>query len=177
MAMKRTSTREGHNLPPKRTIGKSGNHPVLSAKSGPRYNSLGFASETDALENGVVDSGGPRAMEYERNTKRSNLGLTHKAGYHHVQTVQNQNKYGNVVTKGEPEEERARRLEREASLNRVQVQPRSRRRKTWYKPWTWLNGGNKLNKKKIKSFKNKNHKHKTRKYKTRKNKTRKQKRK
>ena len=167
--MERTSTRKGHKLSVNKTIGKkSGTHPVLSWRKEPRPRALGFNSETAALTEGVIDSGGALAMEHERNTRRGALGLRPEAGYHHVQTVQNQNEFGNVVTPGEPPEETARRLAREASLNRVRVQPQVRRRRRWYKPWTWLNGGNKLNIKKRKSCK-------TRKNKTRKNKTRKNK--
>jgi len=171
MALERTSTRKGHNLSANKTIGKSGNHPVLSGRSGSRYETLGYGSEIEALVDGVIDSGGPRAMEEERNTTRSKLGLTPDAKMKHVRTAQNRKKYGNVVSEGEPLDETVRRLAREASFNRVRRPHQVRQtRKTWYKPWTWLNGGNKLNFKKRKSLK-------TRKHKTRKRKTRKQKRK
>ena len=95
MALERTrSTRrraeEGHNLLPNKTIGKSGNHPVLSGRSGPRCNSRGFGSERAALEAGIVDSGGSLAMETERINTRTKLGLKHDAKMKNVEIAQNQ---------------------------------------------------------------------------------------
>ena len=98
-------------------------------------------------------------MGQERGITRKGLGLKPYADYKHVQTAQNRLEFGNVVTKGEPPGEKRRRLKREASFNNAQARDQPSR-KTWYKPRTWLNGGNKSNTKKRKSRKHKTRKHK-----------------
>jgi hypothetical protein len=169
--MQRTSSR------PNKTISKGKTHAVLSGRKLPRHTYLGaFDSIGEAEKAGFFDSAGPVAMGQERGNTRAGLGLIPSADYKHVQTAQNRLEFGNVVTKGEPPGEKRIRLAREASFNNAQAQNRPSR-KTWYKPSTWLNGGNKSNTKKRKSRKHKTRKHKTRKHKTRKHKKYKQKRK
>ena len=130
------------------------------------------------------DSAGPFALKDNRFSLRRKLGLKPKADYEHVRMAQNREEFGNVLTPGEPPEETQKRLEKERLFQDAQLkeerlenqlQEGQIRGKTWYKPWTWLNGGNKSNTKKRKTRKHKSRKHKTRKHKTRKHKTRKHK--
>ena len=156
-------------------------HPVLS-RGTPAYKILGFGSEEEAQEAGMYDSAGPFALKGDRLSLRRKFGLKPKADYEYVEMAKNREEFGNVLTPGEPPEETEKRLEKERLFQGAQLkeepfenqlQEGQIRGKTWYKPWTWLNGGNKSNTKKRKTRKHKTRKHKTRKHKSRKHKTRK----
>ena len=131
------------------------------------------------------DSAGPFALKGNRDFLRGKFGLEKNADYKYVQMAKNREKFGNVLTRGEPREETRKRLEEERLFQGAQLkeEPENQlqegqiREKKWYKPWTWrrLNGGNKSNTKKRKTRKHKTLKYKSRKHKSRKHKTRKHK--